>query len=247
MTTKEKNSKKSFIYFWALATSLLVVGIFLCPKTVVASEITSERIIELTNKERNKKDLDRIKVDKSLTKAANNKALFLKEHDLFKHSTAEKNFSDWVVETGYAYSYVGENLALDFSSSEDIIEAWMNSPSHKKNLLYPEYQEIGMAVVEMENEYQSHSSVLVVQVFATPIKGEKNNPTKSESEEESIVSSTDREEVEGEDTWFLGLGFDAKTTPLAQARTLSLASILILVLGYLHILDLVRESKRAES
>ena len=69
-------------------------------------------------------------------------------------------------EVGYKYIYAGENLARDFMNSESVVEAWMNSPSHRENLLNPNYKEIGLAVVN--GTLNGVETTLVVQSFGTP-------------------------------------------------------------------------------
>lgn len=171
MTIKNFTTDTWFGYGSILMISLLMVGIFLCPKAVAASDITAEKIIELTNRERSERDLNELTAERSLEKAARKKAEFLLEKQIFEHDTPDREFSYWVKDAGYEYSYAGENLAMDFTENEKVVKAWLNSPTHKKNLLYPEYQEIGVAVVE--GDYRGQESVLVVQIFGTPNKEEE--------------------------------------------------------------------------
>ena len=41
---------------------------------------------------------------------------------------------------GYRYLYAGENLARDFGDSASVVNAWMNSPTHRDNLLSGRYR-----------------------------------------------------------------------------------------------------------
>ena len=56
----------------------------------------------------------------------------------------------FIEQEGYQYIYAGENLAVDFSESSEVIEAWFDSPSHRENLLSHNYSEIGFAVINGE-------------------------------------------------------------------------------------------------
>lgn len=68
---------------------------------------------------------------------------------------------------GYAYVLVGENLALGgFSSDQDVVTAWMNSPGHRANILNSHYQEIGVAVGK--GMYEGRETWLAVQSFGMP-------------------------------------------------------------------------------
>ncbi|MEI6553150.1 MAG: CAP domain-containing protein, partial [bacterium] len=75
----------------------------------------------------------------------------------------------WIDQTGYQYSSAGENLAVNFDYSKDVVQAWMNSPTHRANIVKAKYQEIGIGIAE--GFYQGRPSVFVVQMFGTP-KGE---------------------------------------------------------------------------
>lgn len=150
--------------------SLLVVliGIFLLPNRAMASPITNEMIIELSNQERTQAGVTSLVQNEQLNQAAKSKAEDLLKAQVFEHNIGEKKFSAWILETDYNYSYVGENLAIDFITSEGIIKAWISSEDHKKNLLSPNYREIGVAV--LEGNFQGQNTVLVVQVFGTQLK-----------------------------------------------------------------------------
>jgi len=71
-------------------------------------------------------------------------------------------------EVGYAYIVVGENLALgDFGNDEKLVNAWMESPGHRANILNSSFQEIGVAVGK--GMYQGRDTWLAVQSFGVPL------------------------------------------------------------------------------
>jgi hypothetical protein len=144
----------------------ILMGIFLLPNIAFLSTITPEKLIDLTNQERNLNGLYPLTANQLLTKAAILKANAIIETNTFKHTINDKKFSSWIQDAGYNYSYVGENLAIDFVNSESVIEAWKESPLHKKNLLSPYYQEIGIATIA--GKFQSQDTIVVVQIFGAP-------------------------------------------------------------------------------
>ncbi len=147
---------------------IILIGIFLLPNTAYLSGITSEKIIELTNKERQKRNLPPLTVNQLLTKAAYQKANDIFKFQSFQHNINGRKFSSWIKNAGYEYIYVGENLAIDFVTSEGIIDAWLKSPSHRKNILNAEFKEIGVAV--LNGKFNNHQTTLVVQIFGSPLK-----------------------------------------------------------------------------
>lgn len=76
--------------------------------------------------------------------------------------------ADLAKTVGYAYVIVGENLALgDFGSDAKLVDAWMNSPGHRANILNAHYQEIGVAVGK--GTYEGRETWIAVQSFGMPI------------------------------------------------------------------------------
>ncbi len=148
---------------------VLLIGIFLLPQTAYLSDITPEKLIELTNRERKAAGLNSLTANQSLTQAAILKGWVIMETNTFKHTINDRKFSAWIREAGYNYSYAGENLAIDFLTSEGVVEAWKNSPSHKTNLLNPYFKEIGISAVT--GKFQGQDTIVVVQVFGAPATG----------------------------------------------------------------------------
>ena len=55
---------------------------------------------------------------------------------------------DFMKKANYNYLYAGENLAMNFQTSEGMVNAWMNSPLHRANILNPDYNEMGLGIVK---------------------------------------------------------------------------------------------------
>lgn len=132
-----------------------------------ASNITPERLIELTNQERLKRGLPPLSLNQSLNQAAQLKAGDMFAFNYWAHnSPSGRDPWSFFKEAGYVYLYAGENLARDFMTSEAVVNAWMNSPTHQDNILNQNYQDIGLAVVD--GTLNGVETTLVVQLFATP-------------------------------------------------------------------------------
>jgi len=159
---------KNIIWPSRIITSLLVIviGIFLLPKTAWLADVTPEKLIELTNQERLAAGLNTLTANQLLTKAAWEKAQEILRTQIFKHNINGRKFSDWIQTAGYNYSYVGENLAIDFVTSEGVIDAWNSSPLHRQNLLNSYYEEIGIAAIA--GNFDGQETTVVVQIFGAP-------------------------------------------------------------------------------
>jgi len=73
----------------------------------------------------------------------------------------------WLEQVGYNYQYAGENLAINFSDSKDVTDAWMASPAHRANIVKGNYTDIGTGVAT--GLYQGQQTVFVVQDYANPL------------------------------------------------------------------------------
>lgn len=152
-----------------LSLVVALLGIFLLPKIAYLSTITPEKLIELTNQARTDLGLNTLTANQLLTKAAIEKGQAILTANTFGHTINNQKFSNWIKSAGYNYSYAGENLAIDFVTSEGVMDAWNNSPAHKKNLLSPYYQEIGVAAIE--GKFQGQKTIVVIQEFGAPAAG----------------------------------------------------------------------------
>ena len=133
------------------------------------ASITPSVIIHFTNQARSTQGLGALTTNTALAKAAQAKANDMIAHDYFAHTSPSKVTPwYWFSQAGYRYTSAGENLAIDYVSSEDVVTAWMNSPSHRKNILQSKYKDIGVAVVT--GDMNGVTSILVVQLFGAPTK-----------------------------------------------------------------------------
>lgn len=129
--------------------------------------VVSSVLVELANGDRAQQGLTALTVNPVLVEAAQAKANDMAQNGYFAHvSPTGVDPWHWFAQAGYAFDYAGENLAVDFSDSADVNTAWMNSPTHRENILDPHYTEIGIATAE--GMYRGKPTIFVVQEFGTP-------------------------------------------------------------------------------
>jgi hypothetical protein len=103
-----------------------------------------------------------------LNQAAQEKADDMAQNGYFAHTSPDgKTPWYWLDQVGYNYSYAGENLAVNFTDSQDVTAAWMNSPEHRANILKANYTEVGTGVAE--GMYDGNETIFVAQDFGTPV------------------------------------------------------------------------------
>jgi len=122
---------------------------------------------DLTNQNRQSQNLSVLAVNPVLNKVAELKAKDMAEKSYFAHVSPEgKQPWYWFNLVGYKYSYAGENLAVDFTDSKDVTYAWMNSPTHKANIMKSAYTEMGTGVAT--GTFNGRPTIFVAQVFGKP-------------------------------------------------------------------------------
>ena len=150
-----------------LESAYLVGTTYILPRSDNFAAIFASVLIEQTNTERTTDKLGTLTVNSKLENAARLKAQDMAEKGYFAHNTPDGK-TPWYFfrEAGYDYAAAGENLAVNFTDSKDVTEAWMRSPSHRANIMNGEYTEIGIATAN--GTYKGKSAIFVVQEFGRP-------------------------------------------------------------------------------
>lgn len=133
------------------------------------SAVLPGEVIALTNNERILAGDGTLTENPALTLAAQNKARDMATKGYFSHTgPGGKSPWVWITDAGYSYQSAGENLAVRFDTSSDVVQAWMASPTHRANIVKPIYTEIGVGTAE--GIYEGVPATFVVQYFGTPQK-----------------------------------------------------------------------------
>jgi len=175
---------------------LLIIIAFLCAGLIImqgtsrqypavlgasTSAITVADLLKYTNLQRESNGLSPLTLNPELTHAAQLKADDMFAKDYWAHVSPDGTTPwVWFHDAGYDYLYAGENLARGYTSSSDVVTAWMNSPEHRSNMLSPNYTDIGFAVED--GSLTGTDTTLVVQEFGSPYNQDgtvKQNPMPS--------------------------------------------------------------------
>jgi len=154
------------------------------------SFLTRRGVVQWTNTQRAKYGLQPLKENTKLDASAEIKAQNMLKNQYFAHeSPTGARVDDLVVSVGYDFIAIGENLALgNFKDDETLVQAWMDSPGHRANILNNKYQEIGVAVVK--GLFQGETTRLAVQHFGMPLSScpqpDENLKAKIESNNQEI-------------------------------------------------------------
>ena len=197
---RESNNHKAKILH---SSSLVVIVVFLIlfqgiinfvPKINpnilgYASNISIQEVVNLTNQKRLEAGLSTLSLNQTLSSAAYTKGRDMIDRDYWAH-VAPDGTQPWKFFTsfGYKYRYAGENLARDFSNASSAMDAWMNSPTHKENILNPKYKEIGIGVVE--GDLAGTDTTIIVQFFGATYADKVVQPIAQAAKIEKTVAPT---------------------------------------------------------
>jgi hypothetical protein len=132
-------------------------------------------VVDLTNNERADLALPTLTRNPVLDAAATLKAQDMAKNSYFSHdSPTGVTPWHWFKEAGYPFVHAGENLAVYFTDSSEVVDAWMNSPTHRANIVGSAYREIGVGTAK--GTYDGFDTVFVVQMFGTPAIPEAKKP-----------------------------------------------------------------------
>lgn len=147
------------------------------------SFLTQEGVIRWTNSQREKYGLSPLLENAILDEMAEAKVDDMFRNQYFAHaSPSGEGVGDLAKSFGYEFIIIGENLALgDYKNDEELLQAWMDSPGHRENILNSRYQEIGVAV--KKGGYEGRTTWLAVQHFGLPLS---NCPSPDEKVESQI-------------------------------------------------------------
>jgi uncharacterized protein YkwD len=132
----------------------------------LAAVVQSE-VISMTNDERAQNKVGTLTENSLLDAAARAKAQDMAAKGYFAHVSPDgREPWDFIVAAGYDYQYAGENLAVRFVDSKDVVDAWMASPTHRANITKVQYTDIGIGLAQ--GTYEGASATYVVEYFGSP-------------------------------------------------------------------------------
>lgn len=119
------------------------------PTRLLVQRVLEDRVLLLTNIERRKHGCGPLRPNAALRKSARGHTVTMALNNLMSHQLpGEPFFSKRITRAGYTgWSLVAENVARGFSGPTSVVRAWMNSPSHRRNMLNCTLRDLGVGVV----------------------------------------------------------------------------------------------------
>ena len=183
-----------------LAVVFVIEGLFLAhtllilPTNNYFAAIFATVLVDDTNASRLTENLGKLTTNPVLERAAQMKADDMASKSYFAHNAPDgKTPWYWFTEAGYDYAAAGENLAVNFTDSKDVTQAWLASPTHRANIMNANYTEIGIA--SAHGTYKGKEAIFVVQEFGRPSLIARNTEIASTSEDKVVTLITQIEKI----------------------------------------------------
>ncbi len=179
LISSERNGHHPFLFrrnavAVVIALVLLIEALFIVEELIVfrksdfLSAVLPAIVMSLTNGARAGDNLSSLSTNQLLVSAAQKKAHDMARRGYFSHVSPEGNPPwYWLDSVGYNYRYAGENLAVNFTDSKELVDSWLNSPAHRANILKEDFTEIGIGMAT--GTYKGRESVFVVEFFGSPL------------------------------------------------------------------------------
>ena len=173
------NHNKHYLkHYWPYLPMLMIIALGIFINSIWSSSsilgastnFSSSSLLAATNANRLANNQTELTISQSLTSAAQAKAEDMVKRDYWAH-IAPDGKTPWafINESGYKYRAAGENLAYGFNSSEQTVAGWMNSPSHKENMLKPNYKEVGFGIAYSDNYQGKGPATIVAAEYGEPL------------------------------------------------------------------------------
>jgi uncharacterized protein YkwD len=179
---KHRHTKKYLDTYWPyiplMIISMLILavvqpwhmGVFGGKVLPYATNMSASALLQSTNEQRLQSGQSKLKLNKELTHAAQAKAQDMASKNYWSHLTPGGD-APWVFisDSGYEYQKAGENLAYGFLTSQQVIAGWMNSPSHRANILDTSYKDVGFGFADSADFDHNGPSTIVVALYGAPL------------------------------------------------------------------------------
>jgi uncharacterized protein YkwD len=149
-----------------LALLFAVVPAALAPAAFAgdaANDITPENVLRLMNEYRAADGLGALRFDERILTAANDRMRHMEEEAYWAHESPDgvTPFT-WLRVRAYEFQMAGENLASGFETARLLVQSWMESPGHRANIMEPEYQDCGIAIIDGSTQGPAVGKSIVV-------------------------------------------------------------------------------------
>jgi uncharacterized protein YkwD len=149
----------------------VVVLLFAAVPLVAQTDISRASVVAGMNLERLARHLPPLREDPRLDAAADDRAHVMRSLRYWAHVGPDgRTPFDFFIPHGYTFLSAAENLAAGFDTVQRLIAGWMDSSGHRANILSPDYEDCGVAIIEGSTTHPWWNGKSVVVLFGKPRK-----------------------------------------------------------------------------
>lgn len=142
---------------------IVVLFVALLSLPAQASEITAQAVLAAMNVERASKGLPPLHDEPRLDLAARDRMRDMEDMGYWSHESPDgRSPFLWLAPHGYTFRFAGENLAAGFETTEVLVSSWMESEGHRANILSPDYDDCGIAIIDGSTKGRAVGKSVVV-------------------------------------------------------------------------------------
>ncbi len=158
------------LFFVALKAIVFVFTVSIPLQAFMMPDVLAKQrseLLALVKQARTEQGLDDLSGNSKLYASSQAKSDDMLANSYFSHNSPDgKDLKYFLSRAGYGYKYAGENLAMGFSDAKSVVNAWIKSPLHYRNIIDPEFSETGMGITS--GEYEGKETVFITQHFGLP-------------------------------------------------------------------------------
>jgi uncharacterized protein YkwD len=110
-----------------------------------------DEVMALTNKERRQAGCPPLSRHPTLARVAQQYSQQMAQDDFFSHTGPDGSTpADRARAAGYDFRRIGENIAAGYSTPKEVVASWMESQTHRENILNCAFQETGVGHVYLD-------------------------------------------------------------------------------------------------
>ncbi|MBU5307908.1 CAP domain-containing protein [Clostridioides mangenotii] len=111
-----------------------------------------KEVVDLVNAERSKQGVKPLTLDAEVSSVATKKSQDMIDKNYFDHNSPTYGSPfDMLKQFGISYKTAGENIAMGQRNPKEVVNSWMNSEGHRKNILNGNFTKIGVGVAQNSN------------------------------------------------------------------------------------------------
>lgn len=117
------------------------------------AEVAEQQVLAIINQARVAKGCAALVINPKLVAAARAQSSAMAQQNFFGHAGKDgRKFAYRAKTQGYRYRLIGENIAAGQKTAAEVSRDWLQSPSHRHNIMNCSYVETGIAMTYQAND-----------------------------------------------------------------------------------------------